>query len=626
MLKHLMEDKQLDFNAPLLSVRRFASSSSSTSATAGTNTTTVTSSSSKGDHERGRAGEKLWNKPSLPSYKSDLKSGPVRNPGAIPFFWEQTPGLPKDHAANPKPLHRPPPPPPPLNDWTPMVPPPGRAPEPPKPPPMDLDKAVPLTAKREENKELDRKSSGSAKRTDDDDDEDNDAFSDALDTLSRSESFFMNCSVSGVSFFDAAGGPKHPDLQARDFMMGRFLPAAQAMASEVPQPALKRPPRDPSVVADTLGRRDVYRPLRVPLNLPYYQHHTQYGQGGEKDSYETEDGYDEEENYTRKACGLFPRFCLNPIPGMRFGSRVPPPPSRILRHAPTQIVGEQYRESPVKADEDGGHSWEAVYKHKLVLRANQWSDSPTADESSSQNQRSTSGGGGSGGISPYRNDVPQSPFHEGKGFLGVPKKGSDLNMVEGFWEITPQGGSCLNSHAVERTVCVDSPHLPETPDSKMSSVDMRAWTSSMERAEDSIDLGARLDGLKVDEKLNGLDRGDDLLLSPTEAANEVVDSVDPPPLAKGDRKHDETGSFQPPVPPPLPKSPSESWLWRTLPSVSSKNHPQSFLGLQVHHRKRVKGLATDTKWETVVKTSNVNHDHLRFSEELKNPSKQLTET
>ncbi|KAJ4729655.1 DUF688 family protein [Melia azedarach] len=64
------------------------------------------------------------------------------------------------------------------------------------------------------------------------------AYMDALDTLSRTESFFFNCSVSGVSGLDDVevkpSGTFSTDPQTRDFMMGRFLPAAKAMTSEAP--------------------------------------------------------------------------------------------------------------------------------------------------------------------------------------------------------------------------------------------------------------------------------------------------------------------------------------------------------------------------------------------------------
>lgn len=64
------------------------------------------------------------------------------------------------------------------------------------------------------------------------------------------------------------------------------------------------------------------------------------------------------------------------------------------------------------------------------------------------------------------------------------------------------------------------------------------------------------------------------------------------------------GSMLSPLPPPLPKSPSESWLWKTLPSIA----------LWHQKKQRSKESETGTKWETIVKTSNVRHDHARYSE------------
>lgn len=68
--------------------------------------------------------------------------------------------------------------------------------------------------------------------------------------------------------------------------------------------------------------------------------------------------------------------------------------------------------------------------------------------------------------------------------------------------------------------------------------------------------------------------------------------------------------------PPLPKSPSESWLKRTLPTISSRNSSsQSSLGSLIYASSPVsKTSSLDPKWETIVKTSNVHHGRLRFSE------------
>ncbi|KAJ7947093.1 DUF688 family protein [Quillaja saponaria] len=89
-------------------------------------------------------------------------------------------------------------------------------------------------------------------------------------------------------------------------------------------------------------------------------------------------------------------------------------------------------------------------------------------------------------------------------------------------------------------------------------------------------------------------------------------------LIADDSENVVTGSAQSHLPPPLPKSPSESWLWRTLPLVSLRN---SFLssgnGNRSHTKKQDTNMtSTNTRWETIVKTSKLRHDHVRYSEEL----------
>ncbi|KAF7146492.1 hypothetical protein RHSIM_Rhsim04G0074600 [Rhododendron simsii] len=80
LLKNLMEEKQLNFNRPLLSLRRFPS-------TVSTET-----------DEKKRTGKSLPNVRRIPCYRPELKSGPVRIPGTVPFVWEQYPGRPKAKA------------------------------------------------------------------------------------------------------------------------------------------------------------------------------------------------------------------------------------------------------------------------------------------------------------------------------------------------------------------------------------------------------------------------------------------------------------------------------------------------------------------------------------------------
>lgn len=74
-----------------------------------------------------------------------------------------------------------------------------------------------------------------------------------------------------------------------------------------------------------------------------------------------------------------------------------------------------------------------------------------------------------------------------------------------------------------------------------------------------------------------------------------------------------------PVPPPLPKSPSESWLGRALPLVSVRNtlHHSNLSNLyqSINHDSDTTS-SNDTKWETIVKTSNLHDDHVRYSQVL----------
>ncbi|TKY66763.1 hypothetical protein E2542_SST09652 [Spatholobus suberectus] len=72
---------------------------------------------------------------------------------------------------------------------------------------------------------------------------------------------------------------------------------------------------------------------------------------------------------------------------------------------------------------------------------------------------------------------------------------------------------------------------------------------------------------------------------------------------------------------PSPKAPSESWLKRTLPTVSSRNISlRSNLAAHFHAPTQTpKTALPDPKWERIVKSSKVNHGHLQFAEELLPP-------
>lgn len=702
-----MEEKQLNFNAPLLSVRR------------------LTSTASLATEDNKRADNFLSKKPSLPPHKSYLKSGPVRNPGAVPFMWEQIPGKPKDGSLpHQEALELPP--------LVPMLPP-GRT----------VNIKQPSSVERAEDKEpetstdmrspqidnlsnlldsLSLKASLESSKQDakeenpcDLEDSDDDAFSDALDTLSRTESFFMNCSLSGVSAID---GPElkssrsaSMDLQARDFMMDRFLPAARAMTStETPQYISKKQPVEHGPVRSMRQVNHVDGDRRsLPVGADKQSQHYKYRSyvmqqhacdEEEEDSDEDEEEYDDTGNLTAKVCGILPRFCLkssfcllNPVPGMKIRNRMPM--SSVGRKVSTRI---KIPSPGYIGEPDHEHSWEAVYRHKLshglplsgeyengskpTSESHQqtyWSDSQTPDGSSPY--RRSPGDG----ISPYRNEASQSPFQEGMGFLGVPKYGknykADAFTMYSNGRNDDQGvlsssgsrrGSGSSSPAIEKTLYVDSIHMLKTSNSRSSSSDVKELMSPVEKdsellvgsewSDQSFNIEAHLEERdqekslyqkdlqhKISETVDvlpltssqrslGMDntesvRCDDDLVHETKSSEYSKALVnrslgfDKPESLEEARGNSYVNPMQSPLlPPPLPKSPSESWLCRTLPSVSSMNpSARSYLGTQFHSRKHVKTSAVDPNWETIVKTSNVQHNRSRFSEELKIPTSHPTE-
>ncbi|KAK8631704.1 hypothetical protein V6N13_028485 [Hibiscus sabdariffa] len=446
-----MEDNRLDFNRPLLSVRRFTSQ--------------VTGSQSEGNMKTDNSLKKI---PCPPIYKSELKSGPIRNPGTVPFVWEKTPGRPKEE--NNIQMHA-------LDK--PTIAPPGRALNDKQQPSINGSDTKTFASCQTEivpsssqnvlsfalnetkyvcaNGEIEETGSSGSKDGDE-------AYVDALDTLSRSESFFLNCSVSGLSELDGSdvkpSGIFSSDPQTRDFMMGRFLPAAKAVASETPPYATMKQPivREPPKQIKELLFTDKQQPHRVssPNKFP---HHAE-------DDWleETEDDcYSQSENYSANACGLFPQFLLknsfcllNPIPGMKMQAQKPVKPA--CSHA--EAAGQKGLAGIAQADEviedknnPGSGSSKKSYK----------SDCQNMDRASPFRHL-------------QRNNVSSSPsqisqlIHQEKGFLGIPEKAKNymLSSVDplkkeckNFQEllasesISEESGS---ASPVEKTLYVDSIH------------------------------------------------------------------------------------------------------------------------------------------------------------------------
>lgn len=245
----MMNERKLNINAPLMSMRRYSGTSPS-----------------KTEQKRNT----LEKQQAIPHYKSDTTLDQVTEPVTVPFNWEHIPGKPKG------------------ND-------------------------------------------GSIKNVEDDDDDD--AYSDALETLSSTESFSMKCSVSGISGLDnldankCETGTSSTDKEAQDFMMSRFLTAANAMTLHPPQHVSRKK----SVLVEQ--PRDFTKLVRVEKESFVNRHITdivpytgQYQEEEEESEYETE-GY---AHMSAKGCGLFPRSCirnslclLNQVPGTKMVNQFP---------------------------------------------------------------------------------------------------------------------------------------------------------------------------------------------------------------------------------------------------------------------------------------------------------------
>ncbi|KAK9150565.1 hypothetical protein Syun_008874 [Stephania yunnanensis] len=665
-----MEQKQLDFNAPLLSVRRFSAKS--------------TTSLPYEEEKSKKVEEKVVQEKRhvLPFYKSELKSGPVRNPGVVPFSWEQIPGRPKDEG---RALLRPPER---LLVGAPKIPPGRRIGVEQQNLDKEFDKRDVHTHLNENvrrnaaEKALD--SNGNVSKFGDLEEgvkeegssgsggSDDETFTDAMDTLSRTESFFLNCSVTGLSGLDGGNvlkpsGTFSTDPLTRDFMMNRFLPAAKAMASEAPKHTQRKKPAATHVQPREL-RMVVHSEKKTPVlkYKPNYVEPQHVEDTEEEEESEDDDDYDHSRDLSAKACGLLPRFCLknsfcllNPVPGMKVRSESP---IRSVRKTTSRIKSDN---SEFYSATDNENNWEAVYKHKLLSglgslndeskrtsESNQltWSDSQTPDGSSFRHSVG-------GGISPYRNEASQSPFHEGTGFLGIPKnvkhvKANSLDRLNNTHHSSPESlpryhnkrqSGTLN-HLAEKTLYVDSEHLLETPPmSTLSSSDARELvecsdkglgtpTASLGMEETPKDVSCFQDNnspisnekatipLKtaevIDTRLKCSPDGsnhiecsskktcclhqDSKPLDSRQQINGLLEFSQTQELIPYDHTDSDLTSFQAPLAPPLPKSPSESWLWRTLPSIPTKNAARF-----VPRRQGLTPHSTDSKWEIVVKTSNV---------------------
>ncbi|OMO76216.1 hypothetical protein CCACVL1_15829 [Corchorus capsularis] len=695
-----MEERKLNFNAPLLSVRRFSATSA------------VSDRAKQKKIEKSPPNRRH----TFTSCNSSVIMEQVTEPVAVPFMWEQIPGKAKDgieHESQPGKE----------DSGTPRIPP-GRVWDIVKyPVEKEVDNQIVVkpqigTYSQNDNvAKLDCSNKGiNGQCIPESDHEDDDVYSDALDTLSQTDSVSMNCSVNSLSTGSGSpvakpSGTFSTDPQTRDFMMSRFLPAAKAMTLETPQYASRK---QQSIAPEQ--PREV-KTLVVAERKPTVVNHNQsiiiphYDQDLEQE--ETEDEYDDygedSGNLSRKACGLLPRLCfktsmclLNPVPGLKVRTHspvsstreVPKPGKATYMKSHSQILEKQTWDAIQKKKSERAVESPRLLNNKpdkgvveslslLENKAVNGVQSPkrvtcesnrftNPNEQQVVNRSPPKKPPGSARISPYRRERPQSPFRGG-GFLGMPKEADQkyngmpkeaekykANMLVKYsrsnnnnnnsqelvpYQSTRQHSGSL-SPAIEKTLYVDTVNFAEisSPNSDSSGSHSQPQMYSMGKLEEPATPESCIQEIKCMNLLDGKGISE---YETTGSMNSSRSSFsEKPDITKGqaeltmdcfrqngglDQESKALGRIKvradeenlaliavddfSPLPPPLPKTPSESWLWRALPSVASRN---SFSQSRFNPRKQEpqEPAATDTKWETIVKTSYLHHDHVRYSEEL----------
>lgn len=615
-----MEDKQLKFNQPLLSVRRISPGMISQR------------------DEKKKTDNSFSTMTHPPHYKSDLKSGLVGKPGTVPFLWEQSPGRPKDES---RPQTR-------LMEKPPTAPklPPGwklrdnqdsdKALESAKGQTGKIQNAMPSCTSSDENVKKIKSFDSSIEMRHDkemiESEDDDEAYLDALDTLSRTESSFLNCSVSGLSGFDEPNakqsGTSLTNLQTKDFMMDRFLPAAKAMTSETPYYVRKK---QPPVLDQPKQLKNVINGDRQP-QLRYGPSFTLYHSQAHdyKEEEESDDDCDDNGNLHTKICGLLPHFCLkrsfrllNRVPAMSVRTRIPTPPVSRTRTGSSSTASYSGTENEQSTSD--------VSEQKSVV------GSITTQTHEAKNDFK------SRAYSTYSNDP-----YDNKTILGtnaeannpeVKCKGLQERACQRFHEVLSDLSNSRETPFAEKTLYIDIVHemdpsvkiscsLDSKP-SKLQHEDVEILEQMIKQkpfVDSSLDSfvtslkpylqrKADFSSLRSAEKLNN-GRETKAWIATEQAQDCYQDAMT---LAKPDsdgrektrkpiqrrEKLENSCKVHPEylVPPPLPKSPSDSWLCRTLPSLSTKNaSSRTSIGTGLNpNDQSSKPQSSDSKWETIVK-------------------------
>ncbi|KAK4438843.1 hypothetical protein Salat_0218900 [Sesamum alatum] len=603
LIENLMEDKKLNLNQPFLSVRRHS----------------PMLNRQKLDERKVDSARPVMVR--IPHYRSELKSGPVGNPGAVPFQWEQAPGRPKEEMKTQT-----------RNCSRPPIAPPGGHPKAnsrlvslstndDKIQDVNIYRDSRIAPCLDENiKDFGRSRETIEESKSSDSGDCGEAYVDALDTLSRTESF--SSGLTGMNDLDAkTSGICPTDPQTQD----KFLPAKKGIASKTPPCA----PQKQSVVGEQLQQlKKIVKQDKVAIQhglsfAKWYSHHQNNEDDTEEEEEEESNGDCHQHGNLSAVCCLLPRLCLNssvcilnPVAAMSMTTRVRISPANRVQ--PKSSSAGSYAKT-------GDQCKSNISELKPVDKLQ------TAELKENKNSvKNESGWLESHNTLAYR-DEPLS-FLEDTKHTGIQGCGSRAKSFRTFKELLAEEGSTKEfdsgGSVVEKTVYVDSVQNVETMSScppnthdelNAKRIDqMHVMESSLEdfKKLNTAEREAKPNGVSSNDKSNGKSRRgaptvfvenqepnlhstatENIEVTEKEAARYVEKQL--PRTTTHGNSHSKF-----PVPPPLPKSPSDSWLCGTLPSMSSKKASL--------HSKARRG---DIKWEAMVKSTKVQqHHNLHYSE------------
>ncbi|EPS57778.1 hypothetical protein M569_17039 [Genlisea aurea] len=427
---------------------------------------------------------------------------------------------------------------------------------------------------------------------------DSETFSSALD---------LNYAVNGNAK-KPSGKSSSVDTQTRDLMMNRFLQAAKAAVVETPEFAPKKLPKPANKKP----------PNNAPSSSSYASpYHKQSGNGSEFES--EDDDQDCKNNNTAskksgKAWGILPRFCvkntlclLNPIPGIKSRMHLqhtttPSTPTaaaaasagrftRNARSGPLDKSGFPLFPEPQKKKFYSGLLSRDLLKNESKLTAE---DRDRRHLANSQDSFFRAGLSPlrryrSGNPSPHRNDLPKSsfsgPLNESASAENSNSNSNASNKIASSRKLFNALNNVSRNHtyvggggggdAVEKTVYIDKCSYNKNDDANPEKCPK---FGQVVQDDFSFVFDAKMKGRHHHHHPHHHHGHHvDTFGSVRKPDGRAANSKQVPPDEKKPKEAavKKKPAATTPLGPPLPNSPSESWLWKTLPAIPKPQRSSS---------------------------------------------------